>query len=199
MVNPSPERETRKQRPKGLSTGFPRSPRRRERKTGERPEKTKIRNAVRVHHRKRTNRTRRSLEDANPARTLNNPIPPRFHPNFDDLEIQLLSENSPKALKQNSQSRSAAPPPEVTELADHRRIRWGLQPSLRPVALRAPALSEGWRMPRNPGSTDDRRRRSIKCSARYWASTHESPAALVGMVSAAFRVKRFHRCLDLAA
>ena len=34
--------------------------------------------------------------------TLNNPIPPRFHPNFDDLEIQLLSENSPEALKQNS-------------------------------------------------------------------------------------------------
>ena len=25
-------------------------------------------------------------------------------------------------------------------------------------------LREGWRMPRNPGSTDDRRRRSIKCS-----------------------------------
>ena len=25
----------------------------------------------------------------------------------------------------------------------------------------------------NPGSTDNRRRRSIKCSARYWASTHE--------------------------
>ena len=40
--------------------------------------------------------------------TLNNPIPPRFHPNFDDLGIQLLSENSPKALKQNSPVRGAA-------------------------------------------------------------------------------------------
>ena len=47
--------------------GFPRSPRRRERKTGERPEKTKIRNDVRVHHRKRTNRTRRGPEEAKPA------------------------------------------------------------------------------------------------------------------------------------
>ena len=42
-----------------------------------------------------------------------------------------------------------------------------------PVALRAPALREGWRVPRNPGSTDNRCRRSIKCSVRYWASTHE--------------------------
>ncbi len=90
MVNPAPERETRMQREQGLSTGFPRSPRRRERKTGERPEKTKIRNAVRVHHRKRTNRTRRSPEEAKPERTPNDPIPPRFRPNFDDLEIQLL-------------------------------------------------------------------------------------------------------------
>ncbi len=32
----------------------------------------------------------------------------------------------------------------------------------------APALGEGWQMPRNPGSTDDRRQRSIKCSEKYW-------------------------------
>ena len=64
--------------------------------------------------------------------------------------------------------------PKRAELADHRRIRRGFKPSPRPVALGAPALREGWRVPRNPGSTDNRRRRSIKCSARYWASTHES-------------------------
>ena len=29
-----------------------------------------------------------------------------------------------------------------------------------------PALGEGWRMPRNPGSTDDRHQRSIKCSEK---------------------------------
>ena len=40
--------------------------------------------------RTQTNRTRRSLEDAMPARTLNNPPPPRFPPNLDDREIQLL-------------------------------------------------------------------------------------------------------------
>ena len=57
--------------------------------------------------------------------------------------------------------------------ADHCRIRRGVKLSPRPVAHRAPALREGWRAPRNPGSTDNRRRRSIKCSARYWASTHE--------------------------
>ena len=100
MVNPSPERETRTRREQGLSTGFPRSPRRRERKTAERAEKTEIRDAVRVHHRKRTNRTRRRFEDARPERTLDDPIPPRFHPNFKDLEIQLLgtpkSDTAPK-------------------------------------------------------------------------------------------------------
>ena len=80
-----------------MSTCFPRSPRRRERKTAERPEKTKIRDAVRVHHWKRTNWTRRSLEEAKPARTLNDPLPPRFHPNFDLREIQLLG-NSALAL-----------------------------------------------------------------------------------------------------
>ena len=37
------------------------------RRRRERPEKTKIRNDVRVHHRKRTNRTRHSLEEAKPA------------------------------------------------------------------------------------------------------------------------------------
>ena len=40
--------------------------------------------------RTQTNRTRRSLKEAKPARTLNNPLPPRFHPNLDDREIQLL-------------------------------------------------------------------------------------------------------------
>ncbi len=54
------------------------------------PIKTEIRDAVRVHHRKRTNRTRRSLENAKPARTLSNPLPPRFHPDFDHRETQLL-------------------------------------------------------------------------------------------------------------
>ena len=58
--------------------------------------------------------------------------------------------------------------PKWAELAEHRRVRRGLQPSLRPVALRAPALREGWRVPRNPGSTDNRRQRSIKCREMYW-------------------------------
>ena len=71
---------------------FPCSPRRRERKTAERPEKTEIRDAVRVHHRKRTNRTRRSPEDVKPARTLDDPLPPRFHPDFDNRETQLLGQ-----------------------------------------------------------------------------------------------------------
>ena len=58
--------------------------------------------------------------------------------------------------------------PKWAELAEHRRIEKGVQPSPRPVALRAPALREGWRVPRNPGSTDNRRRRSIKCREMYW-------------------------------
>ena len=45
--------------------------------------------------------------------------------------------------------------PQRAELADHRRTRWGFEPSPRPVALRAPALGEGWRVPPNPGSADD--------------------------------------------
>ena len=68
----------------------------------------------------------------------------------------------------------AAPPSEVAEFAVHRRIRMGLQPSPRPVALLVPALRKGWRVPRNPGSTDDRRQRSIKCSARYWIRSKAS-------------------------
>ena len=42
----------------------------------------------------RTNRIRRGLEDAKPARTLNNPPPPRFRPNLDDREIRLLETRS---------------------------------------------------------------------------------------------------------
>ena len=41
--------------------------------------------------RTQTNRTRRSLEEAKPVRTLNNPLPLRFHPNLDDRKIQLPS------------------------------------------------------------------------------------------------------------
>ncbi len=37
----------------------------------------------------------------------------------------------------------AAPPSEVAEFAVHRRIRMGLQPSPRPVALLVPALRKG--------------------------------------------------------
>ena len=33
---------------------------------------------------------RRSLKEAKPARTLSNPLPPRFHPGFDHRETQLL-------------------------------------------------------------------------------------------------------------
>ena len=81
-----------------------------------------------------------------PARTLNDPIPSRFHPNFDDREIQLLAGRSrgrrsgrrfpwcSKALGAWGCSRSAAPPPQGAELADHRRIRWEFKPSPRPVA-----------------------------------------------------------------
>ena len=65
-------------------------------------------------------------------------------------------------------SRSAALPPEADGARRSSPNLKGVQPSPRPVALRAPALREGWRMPRNPGSTDDRRRRSIKCHVKYW-------------------------------
>ena len=41
-------------------------------------------------------------------------------------------------------------------------------PYPRAFALRAPALCEGWLASRNPGSTDDRRQRSIKCHMKYW-------------------------------
>ena len=75
--------------------------------------------------------------------------------------------------------------PKRAELVDHRRIRRGLKPSPRPVAHRAPALREGWRVPRNPGLTDNRCRRSIKCSMRYWESTHE--------------VQFLNRCASLAS
>ena len=54
------------------------------------PKRSKNRDALRVQHSKRTNWTRRSLEDAKPARTLSNPLTPRFHPTFDDCETQLL-------------------------------------------------------------------------------------------------------------
>ena len=68
------------------------------------------------------------------------------------------------------QAAAAWPPlrPNRTELADHRRIRKGFKPSPRPVALRAPALREGRRVPRNPSSADNRRQRSIKCAAKFW-------------------------------
>ena len=45
---------------------------------------------------------------------------------------------------------------------------WGFKPSSRLVAHRAPALREGWLMPRNPDSTDNRRQRFIKCHVKYW-------------------------------
>ncbi len=37
-----------------------------------------------------------------------------------------------------------------------------------PNSKGAPALGGSWRMPRTLGSTDDRRRRSIKCYLKYW-------------------------------
>ena len=37
-----------------------------------------------------------------------------------------------------------------------------------PSSKGAPALSEGWRMPRNAGSTDNRRQRSIRCYVKCW-------------------------------
>lgn len=46
------------------------------------------------------------------------------------------------------------------------------QPSRRTEARSAIGRGEGWRVPRNPGPTDNRRRRSIKCSARYWRPLH---------------------------
>ena len=38
-------------------------------------------------------------------------------------------------------------------------------------------LAEGWQMPRNPGSTNNRRRRSIKCCVNYSAKRRPSKAA----------------------
>ena len=61
-------------------------------------------------------------------------------------------------------SRLAAPPPEAGEARRSSPNSKGFKSLLPPAALRAPALREGWRMPRNPGSTGDRSRRAIKCS-----------------------------------
>ena len=90
VVNPGPERETRTQREQGLSTGFPCSPRRRERKTAERPDKD--RNPGR---RPGSSSEADESDPAQPRRckTRTNPqrpAPARFHPDFDNRETQLL-------------------------------------------------------------------------------------------------------------
>ncbi len=87
----------------------------------------------------------------------------------------LLARGRPVAL---SQGRGVRPPRWKRTVLRTRRLtligcpsagRGGARRSS-PNPKEAPALREGWRMPRNLGSTDDRRRRSIKCSAKYWGA-----------------------------
>ena len=83
------------QREKGLSTGFPCSPRCRERQAAERSERPK----------KKRSAGKQAAQILQPSRgrgrkrTLNNPLPTRFHQNFDGREIQLLGRGQTGALE----------------------------------------------------------------------------------------------------
>ena len=124
---------------KGLSTGFPRSPRCRERQADGRPERPKKPNRWKTTRPNPTNRPRTQTNRTS-KRRINAETVQSFSAFFSGFRLGARMAHIPTTASG--------------------RVIFG------PV----------WRMPRNPGSTDDRRQRSIKC----YASTGEEAEARPG-------------------